>query len=168
MTALPGVVSFLCWIGKCDILYQLICRGKTTGFSSKPARCSRDNCQRMSDFDSCQSNNTYTDGLHNWKASQVVQDLLWHLALAYMKCHLPLVQNLEFILSDQLAFHHDLGFDWLKIISWNLEVVFSFLFVKKWKIDHLRDVTLQSLTKSVETLRPKGAFWHFTDVKRGK
>ena len=47
------------------------------------------------------------------------------------RSHLPLVQNLEFILSDQLAFHHDLGFDWLKIISWNLVVVFSFLFVKK-------------------------------------
>ena len=26
------------------------------------------------------------DGLHNWKASQVVQDLLWHLTSAYMKC----------------------------------------------------------------------------------
>ena len=40
----------------------------------------------MSDFDSCQSNRTHTDGLHNWKASQVVQDLLWHLISAYMKC----------------------------------------------------------------------------------
>ena len=40
----------------------------------------------MSDFDSCQSNRTHTDGLHNWKASQVVQDLLWHLTSAYMKC----------------------------------------------------------------------------------
>ena len=27
------------------------------------------------------------------------------------RSRLPLVQNLEFILSDQLAFHHDLGFD---------------------------------------------------------
>ena len=44
-----------------------------------------DNC-RMSDFDSCQSNRTHTDGLQNWKASQVVQDLLWHLTLSYMKC----------------------------------------------------------------------------------
>ena len=35
-----------------------------------------DNCQRMSDFDSCQSNRTDTDGLHNLGASQVVQDLL--------------------------------------------------------------------------------------------
>ena len=26
------------------------------------------------------------DGLHNWKASQVVKDLLWHLTSAYMKC----------------------------------------------------------------------------------
>ena len=85
-TTLPGVVLFLCWIGKCDILYQLICRGKTTGLSSEPARWSCDNCQRMSDFDSCQSNRTHTDGLHNWKASQVVQDLLWHLTLAYMRC----------------------------------------------------------------------------------
>ena len=83
------------------------------------------------------------------------------------RSRLPLVQNLEFILSDQLAFHHDLGFDWLKIISWNLVVVFSFLFVKKYNINHLREVTVQSVTKSVETLRPKGAFWHFTDVKRG-
>ena len=40
----------------------------------------------MSDFDSCQSNRTHTDGLHNWKASQVVWDLLWHLTSAYMKC----------------------------------------------------------------------------------
>ena len=40
----------------------------------------------MSDFDSCQSNHTHTDGLHNRKASQVVQDLLWHLTSAYMKC----------------------------------------------------------------------------------
>ena len=24
-------------------------------------------------------------GLHNWKASQLVQDLLWHLTSAYMK-----------------------------------------------------------------------------------
>ena len=40
----------------------------------------------MSDFDSCQSNHTHMDGLHNWKANQVVQDLLWHLTLAYMKC----------------------------------------------------------------------------------
>ena len=74
------------WISKCDILYQLICRGKTTGLSSEPARWSCDNCQRMSDFDSCQSNRTHTDGLQNWKASQVVQDLLWHLTSAYMKC----------------------------------------------------------------------------------
>ena len=51
-----------------------------TGLSSEPTRWSCDNCQRMSDFDSCQSNSTHTDGLHNWKASQVVQDLLdiWH------------------------------------------------------------------------------------------
>ena len=49
-------------------------------------RCSCNNCQRMSDFDSCQSNRTHTDGLHNWKASQIVQDLLWHLTSAYMKC----------------------------------------------------------------------------------
>ena len=38
----------------------------------------------MSDFDSCQSNHTHTAGLHNWKASQLVQDLLWHLTSAYM------------------------------------------------------------------------------------
>ena len=40
----------------------------------------------MSDFDSCQFNRTHTGGLHKWKASQVVQDLLWHLTSAYMKC----------------------------------------------------------------------------------
>ena len=40
----------------------------------------------MSDFDSCQSNRTHTDGLHNWKTSQVAQGLLWHLTSAYMKC----------------------------------------------------------------------------------
>ena len=40
----------------------------------------------MSDFDSCQSNRTHMDGLQNWKANQVVQDLLWHLTSAYMKC----------------------------------------------------------------------------------
>ena len=60
--------------------------GKTTGLSSEPARWSCDNCQRMSDFDSCQSNRTHTDGLQNWKASQVVQDLFWHLTSAYLKC----------------------------------------------------------------------------------
>ena len=38
--------------------------GKTTGLSSEPARWSFDNCQWMSNFDSCQSNHTYTDGLH--------------------------------------------------------------------------------------------------------
>ena len=59
---------------------------KTTGLSSEPAKWSCDNCQRMSDFDSCQSNRTHTGGLHKWKASQVVQDLLWHLTSAYMKC----------------------------------------------------------------------------------
>ena len=53
--------------------------GKTTSLSSEPTRWSCDNCQRMSDFDSCQSNRTHTDGLQKWKASQVVQDLLWHL-----------------------------------------------------------------------------------------
>ena len=26
------------------------------------------------------------DGFQNWKASQVVQDLSWHLTSAYMKC----------------------------------------------------------------------------------
>ena len=26
------------------------------------------------------------DGLHNWKANQVVQYLLWYLTSAYMKC----------------------------------------------------------------------------------
>ena len=61
-------------------------QGQTTGLSSEPTRWSCDNCQRMSDFDSCQSNRTHTDGLHNWKASQVVQDLLWHLTSAYIKC----------------------------------------------------------------------------------
>ena len=30
--------------------------------------------------------NTDTDGLYDWKASQVVEDLLWHLTSAYMKC----------------------------------------------------------------------------------
>ena len=40
----------------------------------------------MSDFDSCQPNRTHTDGLQNWKASQVVQDLLWYLTSAYMNC----------------------------------------------------------------------------------
>ena len=86
MTALPGVVSFLYWIGKCDILYQLICRGKKTGLSSEPARWLCDNCQRMSDFDSCQSNRIHTDGVGNWKASQAMLDLLWHLTSAYIKC----------------------------------------------------------------------------------
>ena len=38
---------------------------KTTGLSSEPARWSGDNRQWMSDFDSCQSNRTHTDGLHN-------------------------------------------------------------------------------------------------------
>ena len=47
-----------------------------TGFSSDPTRWSCDNCQRMSDFDSCRSNHAHTDGLHNRKASQVVQHLL--------------------------------------------------------------------------------------------
>ena len=56
--------------------YQLICRGKTTGLSSEPATWSCDNCQRISNFDNCQSNRTHRDGLHNQEASQVVQDLL--------------------------------------------------------------------------------------------
>ena len=76
----------MCWIGKGDILYQLICRGKTTGLSSESARWSCDNCQQMSDFDSCQSNSTHTDGLHSWKVSEVVQDLLRHLTSGYMRC----------------------------------------------------------------------------------
>ena len=59
---------------------------KTTGLSPEPARWWCDNCQLMSDFDNCQWNRTHTDGLHNWKASQVVQDLLWHLTSAYMEC----------------------------------------------------------------------------------
>ena len=42
---------------------------KATGLSSEPARWSCDNCQRMSDFNSCQSNHTHTDGLHNWQVS---------------------------------------------------------------------------------------------------
>ena len=42
------------YVGKCDIFYQLICRGKTTGLSSEPARWLCDYCQRLSDFDSCQ------------------------------------------------------------------------------------------------------------------
>ena len=58
------------------MLYQLICRAKTTGLSPESAGWSCDNCQRMSDFDSCQSNRTHTDGLHNLEGSQVVQDLL--------------------------------------------------------------------------------------------
>ena len=48
---------------KCDIFYQLTYRGKTTGLLSEPARRSCDNCQRMSDFDSFQSNRTHTDGV---------------------------------------------------------------------------------------------------------
>ena len=40
----------------------------------------------MSDFDSCQSNSTHTDGLHSLKVSEVVQDLLRHLTSGYMKC----------------------------------------------------------------------------------
>ena len=72
--------------GKCVILYQVTCRGTTTGLLCEPARWSCDNCQGMSDFDSCQSNRTHMDGLHNWKASQVGQDLLWHLTSAYMRC----------------------------------------------------------------------------------
>ena len=86
LTALPGVVSFLCWIGKCDILYQLICRAKTTGLSSEPARWSCDKCQRSSDFDSCQSNCTHTDGLHNWlvKLCKIYCDI-WH-RLTWIVC----------------------------------------------------------------------------------
>ena len=41
-----SVVSF--FVCKCDILHQLTC------LSSEAARLSCDNCQRMSDFDSCQ------------------------------------------------------------------------------------------------------------------
>ena len=37
----------------------------TTGLSSAPARRPCDNCQRMSDSDSCHSNRTHRDGLHN-------------------------------------------------------------------------------------------------------
>ena len=42
---------------------------KTTSPSSEPARWSCDKCQRMSDFHTCQSNHTYTDGFHKWQAS---------------------------------------------------------------------------------------------------
>ena len=75
------IVSLLCWIGRCDILYQLVCRGKRTGLSSEPTRWSCDNCQRMSDFESCQSNHTHTDGQHNWQASVKLCKIycdIWH------------------------------------------------------------------------------------------
>ena len=64
-------------------LYQLICGDKTTSLLSEPARWSYDNCQWMSDFDSCQFivRKAYiTNGLE----SIFVQDLMWHLTLAYM------------------------------------------------------------------------------------
>ena len=42
LTALAGESEvsfhFHFYVGKCDILYQLICRGKTTDLSSEPAR----------------------------------------------------------------------------------------------------------------------------------
>ena len=49
----------LFWTGKCVILYQLICRSRTTCLSSEPARWSWDHCQRMSHFDSCQCNHAH-------------------------------------------------------------------------------------------------------------
>ena len=57
---LTHIVLFLCWIGRCNILYQFKCRGKMTGLSSESTRWSCDNGQQMSDFDSCQSNHTHT------------------------------------------------------------------------------------------------------------
>ena len=63
------------------MLYQLICRGKTTGLSSDPARWSCDNCQPISDFDSYQSSHTHTGGLHNWQGSVKLCKIycdIWH------------------------------------------------------------------------------------------
>ena len=42
---------------------------KTNGLSCEPTRRSCDHCQRMFNFDSCQSNHSHTDGSHNWQAS---------------------------------------------------------------------------------------------------
>ena len=55
----PSLFYYSSW---CDILYQLICRGKTTDLSSEPATWSCYKCQRMFDLDSCQSNHTNTAG----------------------------------------------------------------------------------------------------------
>ena len=60
---------------------RLYVGGKRTGLSSEPARWSCDNCQRMSDFDSCQSNHAHTDGWHNWQASVKLCKIycdIWH------------------------------------------------------------------------------------------
>ena len=84
LTSLPweSVVSLI--FGKCVISYQLICRGKTTNFSSEPARWSCDNCQRMSDFDTCQSILIRMVYITDRLVSIFEQDLMWHLTSAYM------------------------------------------------------------------------------------
>ena len=69
---------------RAPLLYQLICRGKTTGHSSAPARWSCDNCQRIFDLDSCQSNHTHTDEnitdrlVSSWARSIVTFDIDLH------------------------------------------------------------------------------------------
>ena len=64
------------YVGKCDTLFQIVCKGKTTSFSSEPARWSCDNCQWMSDFDSCQFILIRMAYITDRLVSIIVQDLM--------------------------------------------------------------------------------------------
>ena len=63
----------------------LICRGKTTSFSSEPARWSCDNCQRVSDFDSCQFILIRMAYVTDRPVSIFEQAVMWHLTSGYMQ-----------------------------------------------------------------------------------
>ena len=83
LTALPweSVVSLIFW--QVCYIKSALCRGKTTSFSSEPARLSCDICQRMSDFDSCQFILIWMADITDRLGSTSEQDLMWHLTSAY-------------------------------------------------------------------------------------
>ena len=79
----PVKLQFHFYVGKCDILYQLMCGGKTSLWN-KAARWSCDNFQQMCDFDSCQLNLIRMAYTTDRLVSIFVQDVMWHLTSPYM------------------------------------------------------------------------------------
>ena len=82
-TALPweSVVSLVFW--KVCYIKSALCRGKTTSFSSEPARLTCDIFQRISDLDSCQFILIPMAYITDRLGSISEQDLMWHLTSAY-------------------------------------------------------------------------------------